>query len=103
MLKGLTDPNRKVRRHAVEALLGSGESSERKRREFVPRILPMLQDPSKRVRRHVAYDLADWSRDVPLETVTRALLAENDPETRKRLKRLAHAVLHGGEKKWYLT
>jgi RNA polymerase sigma factor (sigma-70 family) len=101
LLKALSDPNRKVRRHAVEALLGSDQATERKRREFVPRIIPLLGDPSSRVRRNTAYDLADWWQDVPLGTATRALLAEKDPEARKRLKRLVHAIVHNGEQRWY--
>ena len=101
LLKGLADPNRKVRRHAVEALLRCDQSAQRKRREFVPRIVAMLEDPSIRVRRCVAMELAEWWEDVPLAAATRSLLAERDAEAAKRLKRLVHAIVHGGEGRWY--
>jgi hypothetical protein len=94
MLKqGLADPNRKVRRHAAEALLGADVPEERKRSEFVPVIAPLLADPSIRVRRHVAWELCPWAQDVPLEPVAQALVQERDPEARKRLMRLLKAVL----------
>jgi RNA polymerase sigma factor (sigma-70 family) len=101
LVKGLSDPNRKVRRHAVEALLRCEQPAERKRREFVPRIVSLLEDPSIRVRRQVAAELVNWWEDVPLAIATRALLAEKDGESAKRLKGLVHAIVHGGERRWY--
>lgn len=101
LLKGLADPNRKVRRHSLDALLGLEQPAERKRTQFVPLVVPMLADPSKRVRRAAAWSLMDWWADVPLAAVTRALLAEKDVESRKRLKNLAHAIVHDGKRKWY--
>jgi RNA polymerase sigma-70 factor (ECF subfamily) len=100
LLKGLSDPNRKVRRHSVEALLRSDQPAQRKRDEFLPRVVPMLEDASSRVRRCVAFELASWWRDVPLSAAVRALLPEKDREARRRLKHLVHAIVHDGEDKW---
>ena len=51
--RALSDPNRKVRRFAVEALLQDemDVGDERKRTEFVPLVIPLLRDRSNRVRR----------------------------------------------------
>ncbi|MHC4713529.1 MAG: sigma-70 family RNA polymerase sigma factor [Planctomycetota bacterium] len=101
--KALGDPNRKVRRWAVEALMHAypGASEERKRREIVPLVIPLLSDRSSRVRRDAAWTLVDYASDVPIEAVVKALLAETDRESRKRQKVLLHAIVHNGEKKWY--
>ena len=100
--KGLADPNRKVRRFAVEALLCGDFAAERKRRGFVPLVIPLISDPSRRVRRAAAYELVDYWAAVPSEPVVKALLAEEDFETRKRLKMLLHAFAHKGEWKFYV-
>ena len=97
----MTDPNRKVRRNAVEALLCGEFADDRKRREFVPLIVLLLSDPSKRVRRAAAYELIDYWMDVPTELVSKALLAEQDFEARKRLKMLLHKIVHKGQGKFY--
>ena len=100
LIKGLADPNKKVRRHSVYALLYGDFDEDRRRREFIPLIVPLLADPSKRVRRAAAYELIDWAADVPIEAVAKALLDETDLESRKRLKMLLHAILYG-ERKFY--
>ncbi|MDY7011961.1 MAG: sigma-70 family RNA polymerase sigma factor [Planctomycetota bacterium] len=101
LIKGLTDLNKKVRRHSVYALLYGDFDENRRRNEFIPLIVPLLADPSKRVRRAVAYELIDWAADVPVEAAAKALLVESDPESRKRLKMLLHAIVYDGEKKFY--
>jgi len=102
LLAGLADPNRKVRSHCVQALLRSTQPAERKRREFVPRMVPLLADPSKRVRRHVAFALAEYWPEVPLAAAAAALAAEIDNESRKCHQRLVHAIVSGGEMKWFV-
>ena len=91
--KAMSDPNRKVRRSAVEALMQSDADDETKRGEFVPLAVALLADPSRRVRRAAAWELRDWAADVPVEAVARALLDEPDDETKKRLWGLLRAVL----------
>ena len=100
LIKGLSDPNKKVRRHSIYALLYGDFDEDCRRREFIPLIVPLLHDPSKRVRRVAAYELIDWAADVPVEAAAKALLAETDPESRKRLKMLLHAIVYG-ERKFY--
>lgn len=75
----LRDPNRKVRRFAMDALMSLNVQTNRKRDEFLPLILPLLTDPAGRVRRAVAWRLTnspDLASAVPLATVVRALLQE---------------------------
>ena len=100
LIKALADPNRKVRRQAITALLYGPFEKERVRRAFVPAIVALLADPSKRVRRSATAELVGWAADVPIEAVVKALLAENDPESLKRQKRLLHAIVYNGEKKY---
>ena len=99
--KLLTDPNRKVRRWAAEALLMVDATDERLRSEFVPLVVPLLSDRSKRVRRAAAWSLVKFAADVPLEVIARVLLAETDRTTRRWQKHLLHAATHKGELKWY--
>jgi RNA polymerase sigma factor (sigma-70 family) len=91
--KALTDPNKKVRRCAVTALLDLEEPDERKRREFLPLVIPLLADRSRRVRRIVAWDLRPWAADVPIEKAVQAVLGEKDPRTRGVLLGLLDAVM----------
>ena len=95
--KALSDPNRKVRRLAVEALMRFHIDDETKRREFGPLTVGLLADRSKRVRRAAAWELRDWAADVPIEPVARSLLDEKDAETLKRLRGLLGAVLNARE------
>jgi len=94
LLKGaLGDPNRKVRRMAGVALLYVNVPDERKRREFLPLVVPLLADPSRRVRRNLPWHLRKWAADVPLETVARAFVEETDPQARRCLGGLMRGVL----------
>jgi HEAT repeat protein len=99
--KSLADPNRKVRRFALDSLLHLAVDEKRKRREFVPLAVPLLTDPSKRVRRAAAYELIPYWQDVPMDAVVRALVGESDRESRKRQKTLLHPMVHGGEMRFY--
>jgi RNA polymerase sigma factor (sigma-70 family) len=75
----LRDPNRKVRRFAMDALMSLDVEGRRKRDEFLPLVLPLLTDPSGRVRRAVAWRLVnspDLAAAVPVATVARAVLQE---------------------------
>ena len=98
--ESLNDPNKKARRFAVDSLLNCDADDHRKRKELLPLIIPLLHDPSRRVRRCAAYELINWAADVPIEAVAKALLAETDPESRKRQKMLLHAIIYG-ERKFY--
>ena len=100
--RALSDPNRKVRRSALEALLQDemDVSDERKRKEFVPLVVPLLRDRSKRVRRLASWHLQHgWSGEVPLETAARAVLEEKDRVTRRLLEGLLRTVLNLCEKR----
>ena len=99
--ESLNDPNKKVRRFAVDSLLNCDADQRRKRKELVPLIVPLLHDPSKRVRRRAAYELIDYAADVPIREPVKALLVETDREARKLLKMLLHAMVCDGEKKIY--
>jgi len=101
LIRSLADPNRKVRRFALDSLLNLRTDDKRKRRQFVPLVVPLLGDPSRRVRRAAAYELIGYWQDVPIDAVVQALLAEADHESLKRLKMLLHPMVHGGERKFY--
>ena len=88
----LNDRNKKVRKFAI-ALLYLDVDDERKRREFVPLLAPLLMDQSKRVRRCVAWDLRTWASDVPLKIVAQALADEQDPYTRASIEQLMRIVI----------
>jgi hypothetical protein len=96
--KALSDPNKKVRRSAFSQLLDGDAPEERKRREFLPLIVPLLSDRSGRVRRLVAWDLQPWAADVPVEKVVQAVRKERDPRVREALLRLLDVVMRAGEK-----
>jgi RNA polymerase sigma-70 factor (ECF subfamily) len=91
--RALRDPNRKVRRMAGPALLYLDVPYDRKRREFLPLVLPMLHDPSRRVRRNLPYHLQPFAADMPLETVARAFAEETDPLARRWLRVLMRKVV----------
>ena len=92
----LKDPNRKVRRHAVEAILNLNPPDEDTRAEIVALTVPLLADPSARVRR-VAWDLCPWAARVPIEPVVRAFLVEKDRWTRACMEYLLRAILRARE------
>ena len=79
---GLKDPNKRVRRSAVDLLLAVDVPAERRREEFVPLAIPLLWDVSKRVRKRAAYALSWHPDEVPLEPVLQALIDERDPDVR---------------------
>lgn len=80
MKEALGDRSKKVRAWAVPALLRLDVDDDRKRREFIPLILPLLRDPTAYVRDRVSYELYDWAADIPLETAARALVVLDKPE-----------------------
>jgi RNA polymerase sigma-70 factor, ECF subfamily len=99
MKRGLKDTNQKVRKTTVGAMVAMLDVSEsRRREEVVPLLIPLLFDPSKRVR-HFTVGMLNWrgGTAVPLETVARALVQEEDFEVRDRLIRLMGKVLEGQE------
>lgn len=89
----LSDANKKVRRCAVEDLLKLPVTDARKRDEFVPKILPLLNDPSNRVRRMSAWSLGRWAEAVPLAAAAEALAGERDRMARYWKERLVRSVL----------
>jgi RNA polymerase sigma-70 factor (ECF subfamily) len=93
MKAGLTDPNKRVRRNAVDVLLQVDVPPER-RREFVSLAIPLMQDKSKRVRKRAAYALGRIARDVPLEAAARALADEHDPGVRAFIAELVRGILN---------
>jgi predicted DNA-binding protein YlxM (UPF0122 family) len=88
----VTDRNKKARKFAM-ALLYLDVDDERKRREFVPLLAPLLLDQSRRVRRCAAWDLRPWASDVPLNTVAQALVDERDPYTRASIEQLMRIII----------
>jgi len=89
----LNDRNKKVRKFAI-ALLYLDVDDERKRREFVPLLAPLLLDQSKRVRRCAAWDLRSWASEVPLNIVAQALVDERDPYTRASIEQLMRIIVN---------
>jgi len=89
----LNDPNKKVRRNAVDAILRIDVSTERRRREFMPLVVKRLADVSKRVRRRASYCLSLHAGDVDWRAAARALLDERDPKTRSSMRWMLRAVL----------
>ena len=98
MTRALSDSDKKVRRSAAEDLLGLDVPEERKRREFVPRVLPLLDDASKRVRLMAAWSLRRFAEVVPLATAARSVVNETDPKVRHFKDRLLRSVLDAGER-----
>lgn len=95
--QALRDRNRKVRKGAMQQLLWKLETSEsRVGNEFIPLVLPLLQDPSWKVRWRTAVDLRRWVAYVPLEVAARALAAEPHPRVRGPLSLLVQRILESG-------
>lgn len=88
----LTDRNKKVRKFAI-VLLFLDVDEERKRREFVPLIVPLLRDRSTRVRRRAAWDLKAWASELPLSVVAQALVDEKDTYTRSCMEQLIRIAI----------
>ncbi|MBT3380182.1 MAG: sigma-70 family RNA polymerase sigma factor [Lentisphaerae bacterium] len=86
------DSNKKVRQHAL-GLLVLDIDEERKRREFLPMLLPFLKDRSALVRRRTALELLPWAGDVPLSAAAEALANEENERARPMLAELVRAVL----------
>lgn len=92
------DSNKKVRQHAA-ALFRLDVPDERKRREFLPIVLPLLADASARVRSNAAWALYHWPGDVPLAIAARAFLNETHPRVRPAMGHLLRRVLEVHEAK----
>lgn len=93
LLKALVnDPNKKVRKHSLHALHLEVDE-KRKREEFLPLLIPLLEDCSGLVRRNAGQRLESWAADVPLETAARALANERNPEAREALGDLVLAII----------
>ena len=89
----LSHTNQGVRGAACKALLKLDLEEKRKRREFVPLVVPLLFDATRNVRACAAAALRDWARDVPLEAAARALAQEADGRVRRQLAPLVLDVL----------
>ena len=89
----LKDPNKKVRRMAVDGLLRVDVPPSRRREEFVPLVVERLGDVSKRVRKRAAYVLSLYPSGVPWQPVVAAMLKERDPDVQSFIKQLLRAVL----------
>jgi len=92
--KALSDSNKKVRAYAMWGFLGLGVSEERKQKEFVPLLFPLLKDPSKRVRRHVLAALGRFPQAVPVKLVAALMIREKDPKLQIAGKRLLQQILN---------
>ena len=98
LTKALHDPNKKVRRNAVDAILRVDVSAERRREELLPLVLERLADRSARVRRRVAYVLGrDAAGDVPWQAAAEAATKERDPKTQDAVRELLRAVLRANQ------
>jgi RNA polymerase sigma-70 factor (ECF subfamily) len=92
--KALTDSNRKVRKYAASGLMRKvNVPDERRRKEFVPLIIPLLRDPSRQVRIQAIWALRPWAAAVPGDALVEALLEETDPQARRALHYLARAAI----------
>ena len=93
--QGLRDANKRVRRHALQALMHLDVSDARKRREFIPLVADLLFDPSKRVRRCASapWILGPCAVDVPPDKVAEALKQEIDPQIRRVMQRLLIRII----------
>ena len=88
LLKGaLKDPNKKVRRIAMRAIMSVDVERERRVREFVPLAAELLTDRSNRVRRLAASRLHNYAKYLPLEQVVRGYVMD--------LSRLGRATTMG--------
>jgi HEAT repeat protein len=86
--KATLDNNKKVRAYAMAGLLDLNVSDERKQKEFIPLILPLLNDRSKRVRRFALESLGKYPQAVPLEAAATMFVNEKDAKLQKGVKRL---------------
>jgi|GEM_PF-1654171 len=94
LTRALRDPNRKVRKSAAWRLLQIDVAEERKFGEFIPLLLPLLNDSSGRVRGSIAQLLANgWAGHVPLESVAWAVLHTQDDALREQMENLLRSVL----------
>ena len=94
LTQALRDSNRKIRKEAAWCLLQIDVAEERKVREFIPLLLPLLNDPSGRVRGSIAQLLAhDWAEHVPLESAAWAVLNTKDGILRVQMEELLRSVL----------
>ncbi len=91
--EALIDRNKKVRAWAGPALLYLEVEDERKRREFIPWLLPLLQDPTKLVRHRVAFELRKWPEAVPLEVAAVALSKESDGLAQRAMGKLVRLIV----------
>lgn len=83
------------RRQAVSAavLLHLEVEEQRKRRDFVPALVPLLRDPTPRVRKRAASELRPWAADIPLTAAALALAEEEDAAARGAMTRLVQAIV----------
>ncbi len=91
--QALHDPNKKVRRSAAEAVLRLDVDEQRKRRELLPLVVPLLSDPSGRVRRMTAFNLLPYADTVPMDLALDALLREPNPKKRWELTELMKRIV----------
>ncbi|MFC1453129.1 sigma-70 family RNA polymerase sigma factor [Verrucomicrobiota bacterium] len=75
--KALADPNKKIRAFAINKLAGMDVDDELKQKEFVPLLLPMLDDKSERVRRVAAGSLAHLAGTVPWRVAARVEMTQH--------------------------
>ena len=73
-------------------------SKDRKREEFVPLVVPLLDDRSRKVRRITAWLLVPWTAHLSAEEVARSLLEEKDSGTQSWKKLLLRRILEAKEK-----
>jgi RNA polymerase sigma-70 factor, ECF subfamily len=88
------DPNKRIRKGSLK-LLFVDVSPERRRKEFIPLLLPLLEDPSARVRARAAANFCRVPEEVPLELASKALAVEQSARARKGLSKLVLSILDG--------
>jgi RNA polymerase sigma-70 factor (ECF subfamily) len=86
------DPNKKIRKGCLR-LLFMDVDPDRKRKEFLPLLIPLLEDRSARVRCRAAWNFCNFAEDVPLEAASRALAIETNDKARAKLSDLVLAIL----------
>jgi RNA polymerase sigma-70 factor (ECF subfamily) len=92
--RALSDSNRKVRKYAMHGLMRKIDvPDERRRKEFLPLIIPLLRDPSRQVRLNAIWTVRRWAGDVPGDVLVEALLEETCPRARGGFEILARAAL----------
>jgi RNA polymerase sigma-70 factor (ECF subfamily) len=94
--QALKDPNKKVRKHAIDELLDIDVSEERKREEFIPLISELLFDHSKMVRRVFAniWPIKKYLADFSPEIVAKAIEQETDHHIQQRYQLLLLRILN---------